>query len=464
MALKVERRDGGGERAVLTAMLVSRQVLAAVEQRWESPGLFATRWSNLAAGWAVAHYRKYRKAPGPAIESYFDAWAETGDRDTVRILEAYLGGLSAEYEALRRKTTPEHVLDLAKTLFTRVRLQQLRELLESDLEGGDVEAAEQRVEAYRKIEIGAGAGVDVLDDEAAVTAAFESRAEPLVVYPDALGGFFDTSLYRGAFVAFMGKEKVGKSHILQDMAIRAVEQHRRVAYFEVGDSTQNEVLRRLGSRVAGRPLKAEPYRVPLSIEPPEGKGMPAVEYKTVRPKTPISAEEAVAALRELGEAVHDTSALKLSCHPNSSIGVGGIEGVLDGWARDDWRPDVVIIDYADILAPPDTRLDKRDQINETWKAMRGLSQRRQCLLVTATQTDADSYSAKVLGRDNFSEDKRKYAHVTGMVGINQTAQEKDDQLYRLNFVVLRELAFAETKCVHAAGCLAIAAPFLVSTF
>jgi hypothetical protein len=85
-------------------------------------------------------------------------------------------------------------------------------------------------------------------------------------------------------------------------------------------------------------------------------------------------------------------------------------------------------------------------------------------VVTATQTDADSYDAKVLKRGNFSEDKRKYAHVTGMVGINQTDREKAEGLYRLNWVVLRELEFSESKCVWTAGCLAIGNPAIVSTF
>lgn len=464
MALVVERRDGSAERTVLTAMLVNRSVLAAVERRWEPPGLFAARWSNLVGGWAVEHYRQYKKAPGRHVETYYDRWAETGDKDTIRILESYLAGLSAEYEVLRKKVTPEFVLDQAARLFNRVKLNQLRELIEADLEGGDVEKADARVSAYRKVEVGGTAGVDVLDDEAAMALAFESRQTPIITYPDALGGFFGDSLYRGAFVSFMGKEKVGKSWILQDMAVRAVEQGRRVAYFEVGDSSQAEVLRRLASRVSGRPLRDTSYRYPLSIEPPEGKGLPTVEWKTVRPKAALTPEEAAAAVRALGESVGDPTAFKLSCHPNSSIGVAGIEAVLDGWSRDGWRPDVVVIDYADILAAPPGRLERRDQINETWKALRGLSQRWQALTVTATQTDADSYAAKVLRRENFSEDKRKYAHVTGMVGINQTDQEKDAGLYRLNFVVLRELEFAETKCVHAASCLAVAAPFVVSTF
>ena len=41
------------------------------------------------------------------------------------------------------------------------------------------------------------------------------------------------------------------------------------------------------------------------------------------------------------------------------------------------------------------------------------------LVVTATQADANSYDRTSLKMSNFSEDKRKLAHVTAMYGLNQ---------------------------------------------
>ena len=45
-------------------------------------------------------------------------------------------------------------------------------------------------------------------------------------------------------------------------------------------------------------------------------------------------------------------------------------------------PDVIIVDYADILAPEDTRQsEKRHQVDETWKALRRLSQEWHALVI-----------------------------------------------------------------------------------
>src|SRR5207249_1779951 len=60
------------------------------------------------------------------------------------------------------------------------------------------------------------------------------------------------------------------------------------------------------------------------------------------------------------------SHLGISVVPNSTIDVASIRSKLDTWeAQDGWTPDVIIIDYADILAPPPGRMEYRDQINTT---------------------------------------------------------------------------------------------------
>jgi replicative DNA helicase len=156
--------------------------------------------------------------------------------------------------------------------------------------------------------------------------------------------------------------------------------------------------------------------------------------------------------------------LRLSCHPNSSITIEQIRSTTLAWSLQGWTPDLVVIDYADILAPCNGHAETRDQINETWKRMRRLSQELHCCVVTATQADAASYSADNLDMTNFSEDKRKFAHVTAMVGINQNGEEKTKQIQRLNYLVLRDSEFTSEKQVVIANALKIAHPTVCSSF
>ena len=65
--------------------------------------------------------------------------------------------------------------------------------------------------------------------------------------------------------------------------------------------------------------------------------------------------------------------MKLSTHPNDSLSVRDIDNILEQWRKtENFIPDVVIVDYADILiADPDaTKLDWRNQQNAIWKKLR----------------------------------------------------------------------------------------------
>jgi hypothetical protein len=94
--------------------------------------------------------------------------------------------------------------------------------------------------------------------------------------------------------------------------------------------------------------------------------------------------------------------------------------------------------------------------------MRSLSQEKHCLVVTATQSDADSYKADLLDMKNFSESKSKYAHVTGMFGLNQRPNEKKIGLMRINEIVIREGEFDRASCVHVLQRLQTGRPYLSS--
>jgi hypothetical protein len=461
----VEKRDGSGERLVLTGMLVTKQVLGPIAAKWPKEGLFGARWSNLIGTWAVSHYRKYRKAPGPNIVGYFDRWAaENSEKDVTRAVESFLAGLSEDWKRQKEQVNPEYVLDQAGLLFRRVQQVQLKEQLEGLLEDGETEKIDALIRGFRAIEVGIGSGINPVTDTAAVEQAFDTPIESIVQYPDALGGFFGTALRRGAFVGFTGKAKGGKSYWLRDLAVRAVQQGRRTAYFEVGDNTQSEVLRLLASRYGGVPVESDPYFYPTDLGIPSGRNVvPAVERRKVVPDHAMTKQEGLDIYERLGEECGKDN-LMVSCHHNSSINVYGLESILEGWAVDGWSPDVIVLDYADILAPLEKKTEDRDQINATWKALRALSQRLNCLLVTATQGDAESYDTHVLKRRNFSGDRRKNDHVTLMVGINQDEKEKREEVFRLNAIHGRTLKFGEEKCVYTAACLAVANPAVLSTF
>jgi hypothetical protein len=263
----------------------------------------------------------------------------------------------------------------------------------------------------------------------------------------------------------MGPEGRGKSWWLEDVAYRGMLQRRRVAYFEAGDMSQNQVMRRLMVRAAGRPLPAKTIEYPTSIEK-DGAYSVEVETEDRVYKNRLSWRAARKACKRIMHKKLKSKEpyFKLSCHPNSTLSVSMIADTVGNWAREGWTADIIVIDYADILLMNGHGLEGRDLINDTWKKLRSLSQRFHCLVVTATQADAASYDQVIITKKNFSEDKRKLAHVTGMIGINQSAEEKDLGVMRLNWLKIRDESFSEKRCVFVAGCLSVSNPAIRSTF
>lgn len=464
--MKTSKHDASTEKRILTGMIVNDTVISRIASRWRDDGLFRVQWANKVGGWCVRYFARYGKAPRADIEGLFESWAErASDENTVELVDRFLAGLSEDYEEESKDINPSYLVDIAGEHFNAVALERMADVVRGHLDRGDVTKAVETTGKWNRVDLGVGAGIDLLHDREAVEAAFTADVEPLIKYPGALGQFFGNQLARDEFVAITGASGRGKTWWLLDLAWMAVRQGHRAAFFEVGDMSQNQIIRRFMCRASGWPTKP-PYEidVPVSIDHVDGETMAAVARETRTFSGPLDYGKAWEACRKKTRR-HKKPLLRLSVHPNTSINVEGVCGVLDVWEREGWVPDVVVIDYADILSiPQGYQKGDRDAIDETWKQLRNLSQVRHILVVTATQGDADSYNAHTIRRGNFSNDRRKNDHVTAMLGINATEEEQEEGIFRLNWTKRREEAYVESRCVHVASCLHLGRPHVKSTF
>lgn len=464
--MRIDKKNNNQERQILIGMIVDKIVLGRIVSKYQ-PQMFKSKWANIISKWCLQYYQKYKKAPLKHIESLFENWAaQTKDKSTVDLVSKFLESLSEEYEELKSESNSNYVIDIAGHYFNQVKIERLMESVESDLTEGQSEKAHNRLVGYNKIEMGVGAGINVLQDKEAMQRAFNNdKKEILIKFPGALGKFFGNALERESFVSFLGKKGIGKSFWLQTMAWEGVLQRRRVAFFEAGDNSEDQVMRRLMIRAAKHPRSSGDVYYPTKIWRDEKKNKIKRKYELIEFEKNLSWQKANKACRKIMQKKIKSkdSYFKLSCHYNSTISVDGIDSILQDWERESgWIPDIICIDYADILKMVYQGKEGRDCINETWKHLRGLSQKRHCLLLTATQSDADSYSRGTLKEKNFSDDRRKIDSVTGMIGINQSEGEKPRGIMRLNWISKRDSDFQISRCVHVAGCMALANPAIKS--
>lgn len=468
--MRIERIQGNEERRILTAMIVDDLSLGRITTKWEK-GMFQSKWADVVGGWCVQHHRSYGKAPRQDLQGLFESWAaEARDKDTVALVEKFLVSLDRDYAATAKDINSDYVVDLAAKHFTRVKLAKMIESAQADLDEGKLDAATARVSQFGSVELGAGAAIDVMGSETAIQAAFEEAAEDLIEYPGALGRFFRGQLTRDAFIAFLAPEKRGKTFWLMDMAWRGMLQRRKVAFFSAGDMSERQMMRRILTRAARHPIRSKEW--PLEIHFPKkmrriDKKIEVKWEKKVFEK-PLDWRSALKACQNvIANKVKGRDYFRLATYPNSTLSVKGIEAQILLWEKEGWMPDVVIVDYADILdedAAAPGQSESRHKINASWKQQRALSQKYHILYVTATQANAASNDQELMHRNNFSEDKRKLAHVTGMLGINQTNEEKEQGVYRLNWLALREGEYTEGQTVAVASCLALGMPAVISCF
>jgi hypothetical protein len=488
-------------------MIVSTEFMEGVVTFYD-PDLVETRFVRTVAEWCARYFKQYGKAPGPHVKDIFESHATRMDPAEREFISDLLTSLSDEY-ARADKVNVHYLLDQAEAYFKTRSLSQLSREISGCLLEGEVQEAESLLGGYKRVGRPLSLGENPFRSADAISRAFEHEETPLFSLPGALGRMLNRELKRDQFLAVMGPEKRGKTWWLNEIAIRAAKARCNVALFQVGDMSEDQVTLRLSVRLAGRsniPCYCQMHESPVpdcllgqlgrcqkgnrrkalaeKIERSELKGLylsgdhdghkPCTEciadqnfrgslwYRKVPEAKPLTWREAwKTGCRFLGRIKGRD--FRLSVHPSDQLTVSGIKGILDNWETfDNFIPDVVVIDYADNLAPEDRREEYRHQQNRTWKLLRGLSQERHCLVVTATQASARAYGKELIDMGDYSEDKRKYAHVTAMVGLNQTPDEKKSGIMRINMVVQREGEFFSERTVKIAQDLWVGRPLLFS--
>lgn len=460
--MRITAHRGDDERVVVAAMATDKAVLGAVAPAAAKHGaqLWRSRWAAIVANWCLEHYNKYGQAPGKALQQVYEEWAVHADPNQAADVENWLYGIAQEW-GNGEGYGSEYAIDVAAAYFKRNRLAALADAIQQGLDNGNLTAAQEALEDHQHIELGTGGVVDPFLDHNALYLAGGNEVEQLVEYPGPAGQFFRGQLVRDGFVAFLAPEKRGKTFWLADLTVRAMQQRRRVLFFQAGDMSQNQFMRRLMLRAYGKPLHPCTYLYPTKFAREGDENELKLEHEERHQFEEVGWQSVWQRMQQIQKRrVRSTASyFKLATYPSHTLSVGEINTVAQRYVDSGWVPDVIAIDYADILDMPGADRDPRQATNKCWSSLRRLSQELHCLVVTATQANSASYKSKRLTKSNFSEDKRKIAHVTGMVGINVEGNLRTGN-YLLNWVAVRE--GIEGMTVRTAPCLDVANPIVRS--
>ena len=511
------------ERKIVTGLILStnftKRIDPLIKIKW-----FQTEESKRIANWCLRYFRRYGKAPNQYIQDIYQMEVENLDKDVAEMIETVLFSLSEEYD--RTQFNVDFYLDEAEKYFKKRQLEDFLEEREMEIDSGAIEEAQAALANFEPVQAIGTNGVVPLETQEQVKAAFEDILNPLINFGQTdLGSVLNRLMYREALVGIMAKNKGGKTFQLMDIAWRAARQGCKVAFFQGGDMSQKQQERRMGiwlCRKSDLPEYCQKMYIPvldcvynqtgecnykyrecneapfsdrtpqelrweanalnklktsdlkMAVDSYGQRYRPCINclrigkkrsfkgtiwYKVRPPVKPLTWKEVYKAKKKESKILKN---IRLITYSSETLNMAKIKAEWDIMKKQDFIPDVGLIDYADVLEPDDDMRtkEKRTQTDSIWRRGRRLSMDEKALIIMATQADTPGMEADILTRSNFTNSKTIFDHVTGMVGLNMTDFEREKGTMRINNIVDREAE--EGKVVNVTHSLPTGRPILGS--
>lgn len=201
----------------------------------------------------------------------------------------------------------------------------------------------------------------------------------------------DGGFGQGRLVTLIGGSGVGKSSLLVNVGVGALlstDKPRTVVHYtlELGDM---ETARRYDAAITN------------------------VEINSV-----VNQKNKV--LSVLKSKLPEGSNLIIKEYPMKSASIQTIKAHLSRLKLKSINPDIIIIDYGDLLSSVESHREERFNTSSIWGDMKRLSQELKVPVITATQSNREGYNDDILTPDKVSEDFKKIMHSDVIITISRT--------------------------------------------
>lgn len=437
--MKRTKVDLSDERLILSHCIADSNFLQKMHAIG-SPVLFESQFAQVVAGWVWDFFEETgrKEAPGKLImEVYHRRKSECRDEEELDLVQEFLVALSNDW-ARGEVQNPDWSIQQGVRYFKLRSLAKLKEHLDKDLALKDWESAEEVLANFRRVEIRSGQNVSMAKDSGKIAAAFDMTDETIFEFPGALGQVVGPNL-DGDFGAFFAPMKRGKSYWLKYAAYSAMRQGVKSLTVNL-EMTLPQVIRRDWQMICASPKVPGVVRIPMFTE--NGSIDWDDRFLQGVPRSP----EAIARVHKSLKYVCRGGDMRTEILPSRSSTVSDIRGLVRRYKREGYDLKLLCVDYADLLAAENSRLDGRAMLDWIWSSLRGLAQEEHICIFTASQT-----GRLTLGRDaresDAAEDVRKLAHVTKAIMLNQSDIERKWGIMRVRCQMQREGAPADSEAV-----------------
>jgi len=111
-------------------------------------------------------------------------------------------------------------------------------------------------------------------------------------------------------------------------------------------------------------------------------------------------------------------------YPTKSASANTLKAHLEKVISRGFEPDMIIVDYGDLLRPISTLREKRHELETIYEQLRALAQTHNCCVWTASQTNRSGLNAEVITMESISEAFNKCFVADFIFSISRTAEDK----------------------------------------
>jgi CRISPR/Cas system-associated endonuclease/helicase Cas3 len=161
-----------------------------------------------------------------------------------------------------------------------------------------------------------------------------------------------------------------------------------------------------------------------------GDTVVASRYDSCLTKIPLSHLHSFK--EEIYEKVQDMEGvLIVKEYPTKSASTRSLRTHLEKLQMRDIHPDMVIVDYGDLLRPISGKSEKRHELESIYEEMRGLAREFNCCLWTASQTNRSGLNAEVITMESISEAFNKCFVSDFIFSLSRTVEDKQSNTGRI---------------------------------
>ncbi|RLI62906.1 MAG: hypothetical protein DRO67_06655 [Candidatus Asgardarchaeum californiense] len=483
--IHVEKIDNTIEELIITGIIVDTGFLQNID-RAIRPEYFVTDVNRILVSWIKEYFKENKVSPGEEITDIFRLNQGELDEDESKTVRIFLNKISKEYEG--REFNSEYVLPKAFKYLELNAYDYKVKLLKRELRRGNLEKVKHIFNGATKDIFEQVTAWKSLSDISLLQSWWGEKQEPAMSFPGELG-IYMPNIERGRLYAMLGPPKRGKSYWLMEWAYNGAWDGLNVVFFSL-EMASHEVDARWKERISAKaimPRRNREFTIPVKdcvhnqkntcqIEQCTSPGTCVYEDKLresyddhpehvactycegiddelFKPtywmeKTTLarlSLKEASTTQEQFDDHV-GKDRIRIITYPIASATVQDLENSLNELERhENFIPDLIVIDYADILKEDLKLGDKRHRVGDNWQKLSRMAKVRNAIVVTASQGNRSSAKKNRLDVDDVSEDFSKVMTIDGIFAINEVNFDQPDkwqvdknwQIQRIETIALR---------------------------